>query len=464
MKKPEKRPSPFLRFRRGPAFGRELRATLYLALPLMLGELSSMLMGVAGTMMTGRLGETALAAAGISGVVFVFSMLLVWGGVRILPTPVAEAHELRDGARVKTLLLAGGVLALFFTVACMALLQAGIALFDQLGQDPEVAALAIEYLRIILWSMPMLVIFAIFVNFLDAFEYVKITMYLSIFGMVLDITLNYLLIFGHFGFPRLGFKAIALNTGITHTVLNLGLLWFLWRKKELAYLWAAQADRREVLRQSGRFIRHGLPSALQIMVEFAAFGAGTVLIGRIGKTEQAAHQIAINLISITYVTVMGVSTAGMIRVGQAMAYRNRARVWLAGTATLCLAIGLMLVPMVLFLGIPHQIAALYSRETAVVSIATGLVFCAGLFQVADAAQATGLSLLRSLHDILTPSFISLVAFWLVGLPLGYWLAFYRQWHAQGIWAGYLVALSIQALWFVGRFYGRVKKYNWQTDK
>lgn len=449
--------NPFSRLWRGPILRAELTKTFWLALPLMLGELSSILMGLAGTMMVGHLGETALAASGIASVVYVMSMLIVWGSIRMIPTPVAEAHELRDGARVRTLVIAGLVLGVLLLIAASLFLWLGIRNFDLLHQDPEVAALAVEYLKIIVFSMPVLILFAILINYLDAFEYVQFTMYLSFFGLALDITLNWLFIFGHFGLPRLGINAIAMNTGISHAVMTTGLVWMLWRKKELAYFREARTQVAAVWVQTKVFIRNCIPSALQIMVEFAAFGAGTVIIGQISKTEQAAHQIAINLISVTYVTIMGVSTAGMIRIGQALAYKSRVRIWLAGISTIVLAMLIMLVPTTAFLLFPGPIVGLYINDPAVVGIATTLVFFAGLFQIADAAQASGISMLRSLNDVKVPSLLSFVAFWIIGIPLGYWLAVHQGWNAKGIWVGYLAALMIQAVLFVWRFFGNLQR-------
>jgi multidrug resistance protein, MATE family len=449
------RQSPFLRFGRSPIFYPQLRATFTLALPLMLGELSGMLMGVASTMMVGHLGETALAGLSIATVVFIIAMLLIWGSVRMVPTPVAEAHELRDGERVKTLSLAGLAMGGVFAVVASALLHIGIVHFDYLGQDPEVANIAVAYLHCIVWSIPAMILFAVLVNLADALEYVRFTMLLSFVGLAFDVFLNWLFIFGHLGMPKWGVSAIAINMGITNLLMSVALLIFFWRKKELAYIRNSRTHWPAIWSQTLTFIRLGVPSALQIMVEFAAFGAGTIIIGQISKTQQAAHQVALNLISVTYVTIMGVSTAGMIRVGQALAYQSRVRVWLAGTSTLCLAMLIILVPTLAFLIVPGFFARLYVEETAVIAIATSLVFLGGLFQFADAAQASSVSLLRSLNDVLVPSAISFVAFWLIGIPLGYWLAVHQGWKAQGIWMGYLVALIIQSVLFLKRFYGLV---------
>ncbi len=447
------RPNLLDRLWRGRVLRAEIAATFGLALPLMLGELSSMLMGVVGTVMAGHLGETALAASGVAGVIFVMSMLLVWGSIRMIPTPVAEAHELRDGPRVRTLLTAGLVMGVFLVIVCCTLLWIGTQYFYVLKQDPEVSRLAVSYLHIIIFSMPVLILFALLINYLDAFEYVRLTMLVSFFGLALDVTLNWLFVFGRFGLPRLGINAIAMNTGISHGVMCLILVGILLRKRELHYFRVAQIIWLEVWIQTKSFIRYGLPSALQIMVEFGAFAAGTIIIGQISKTQQAAHQIAINLVSATYVTIMGVSTAGMIRIGQALAYQSRIRIWLAGVSTMLLGMLIMLVPTAVFLFLPRTMVTLYISDPEVISIATGLLLFAGLFQLADAAQATSISLLRALNDVLAPSVISLVAFWVIGLPLGYWLAVYQGWQAAGIWMGYLVALVVQAGLFMRRFFG-----------
>jgi len=447
----------------GRLFRTEIKATFFLALPLMLGQLSSMLMGVVGTMMAGRLGATALAASGIVGVVFAVSMLLVWGSVRMVPTPVAEAHELRNGERVKTLVMAGMMMGLtLILVSCM-LLTLGIHFFDVLKQDPEVAVLAKSYLKIMIYSLPVLVLYAILVNLVDAFSYVRITMVLSFVGLGIDILLNWLFMFGRYGLPKMGIDAIAMNTGISHAIMAVGLLLFLLGKKELHYIRTAKLHWSKVWKQTTTFIQLGFPSAMQMLFEFAAFGAGTIIIGQISKTEQAAHQIALNLVSASYVTIMGVSTAGMIRIGQALAYNSKARVWTAGVATLVLSMAIMLLPAALFLFFPKTVVGLYISDASVVGIAISLMLYAGLFQLADAAQAASISLLRALSDIKIPALLSFCAFWVVGLPLGYWLAVPQGWNAKGIWMGYLVALILQAILFGVRFFTLVKQKRFHVE-
>jgi len=447
----------------GRLFRTEIKATFFLALPLMLGQLSSMLMGVVGTMMAGRLGATALAASGIVGVVFAVSMLLVWGSVRMVPTPVAEAHELRNGERVKTLVMAGMMMGLtLILVSCM-LLTLGIHFFDVLKQDPEVAVLAKSYLKIMIYSLPVLVLYAILVNLVDAFSYVRITMVLSFVGLGIDILLNWLFMFGRYGLPKMGIDAIAMNTGISHAIMAVGLLFFLLGKKELHYIRTAKLHWSKVWKQTTTFIQLGFPSAMQMLFEFAAFGAGTIIIGQISKTEQAAHQIALNLVSASYVTIMGVSTAGMIRIGQALAYNSKARVWTAGVATLVLSMAIMLLPAALFLFFPKTVVGLYISDASVVGIAISLMLYAGLFQLADAAQAASISLLRALSDIKIPALLSFCAFWVVGLPLGYWLAVPQGWNAKGIWMGYLVALILQAILFGVRFFTLVKQKRFHVE-
>jgi MATE family multidrug resistance protein len=147
----------------------------------------------------------------------------------------------------------------------------------------------------------------------------------------------------------------------------------------------------------------------------------------------------------------------MIRIGQALAYKSRVRIWLAGISTIVLAMLIMLVPTTAFLLFPGPIVGLYINDPAVVGIATTLVFFAGLFQIADAAQASGISMLRSLNDVKVPSLLSFVAFWIIGIPLGYWLAVHQGWNAKGIWVGYLAALMIQAVLFVWRFFGNLQR-------
>jgi multidrug resistance protein, MATE family len=436
---------------------RELRHTFTLALPLMMGELSGMLMGVMGTLMLGHLSETALAAQSIAGVVYIGAMILVWGTLRILPSPVAEGHELRDGHKVNTLFKASLMIVVFFSFVCTFVLWLGIQNFDILKQDPSVSAMSIDYLYHFLYAIPALVLFATVVNFLDAFEYVRLTMVVAFVGLAVDVFLNWLLIYGNWGFPKWGMNAIAINTGIVHFLMALYILWVLLTKKELAYFRIVKTKWSEVWAEFMKFIRMGVPSGLQMLVEFMAFGVGTIIIGQISKTEQAAHQIALSLISATYVTILGVSTAGMIRVGQALAYRSRVRIWLAGVSALILGVGIMLIPTFFFIVIPKSIATFYIDDPSVVGIAAGLVFLGGLFQMADAMQAVSISLLRAIKDVVQPFILSFIAFWVIGLPIGYWLAVHQGWNAKGIWVCYVVSLIIQAYLFVTRFFKLVDR-------
>jgi len=342
-------------------------------------------------------------------------------------------------------------------------LTLGIHFFDVLKQDPEVAVLAKSYLKIMIYSLPVLVLYAILVNLVDAFSYVRITMVLSFVGLGVDILLNWLFMFGRYGLPKMGIDAIAMNTGISHAIMAVGLLFFLLGKKELHYIRTAKLHWSKVWKQTTTFIQLGFPSAMQMLFEFAAFGAGTIIIGQISKTEQAAHQIALNLVSASYVTIMGVSTAGMIRIGQALAYNSKARVWTAGVATLVLSMAIMLLPAALFLFFPKTVVGLYISDASVVGIAISLMLYAGLFQLADAAQAASISLLRALSDIKIPALLSFCAFWVVGLPLGYWLAVPQGWNAKGIWMGYLVALILQAILFGVRFFTLVKQKRFHVE-
>lgn len=320
---------------------------------------------------------------------------------------------------------------------------------------PKSPALAVSYLKIVVYSLPAIIILVVSFTYADAYEYVRLTMVVSFAGLLLDIFLNWLLIFGHWGFPKMGYEAIAMNMGLSHGFMAILLIGTLLRKKNLQYLRTARTTVGAVWTQTRTFIRLGIPSALQMLVEFGAFGIGTIILGQISKTEQAAHQIVLNLVSVTYVTIMGITTAGMIRIGQALAYRSRVRIWLAGVATIVLAMTFMLLPTVAFLSLPRFIVGCYIADADVIRIAVPLMLLAGLFQLADAAQASGISLLRALNDVVRPSVLSFIAFWVVGTPLGYWLAVYQGWAAKGIWTGYLVALLLQAVFFVRRFFGLV---------
>lgn len=449
----------FIRLLEGRTLKREFRLMLRLALPLMLGEMSSMLMRVVSTMMLGRVGKIELAAQSVGDVIYVLSMLLVWGSVRILPSPIAEAHELKDGKRLKTLIGACIYLLSAFAIICSSLLAVGIWLFPMLKQDPSVSRIATEYLHYILLVFPTVVFWAMLVNIADALNYVRITMTIAFLGLLIDIFSNWLFIFGNWGFPKMGLNGVAVSIGIAHGSMGVILASFLYQQEALLYVRKAIVNSKEVWHQFLHFLKLGIPSGLQIIVEVAAFSIGTVIIGQISATQQAANQIALNLVSLTYVTILGTSTAGMIRVGQGLAHKSRIRIWLAGVANIMLSSLIMLIPMALFCIIPEKIASLYVKDNAVIAVASTLLMIGSGFQLADAVQASSISLLRAVGDVLAPSFMSIASFWVVGVPLGYWLAIELGWNAVGVWVGYLVALIIQAFLFAKRFFYFTSTYS-----
>ena len=428
-----------------------LRPTLLLAYPVIFSQLGHVMVSFVDSVLVGRTGTVPLAAVslGVSSTT-IFLMLGIGLSMGSLPL-VAAADGRRDLPDLARLLVSSVWLSGLAGLVLAGLGQLVPPLLHYLGQPPAVEALAAPWVRVISWSMLPLMLFQGFREFAEGLGLTRQAMWLSVLANVVNAALCYAFVFGHWGAPRMGLMGSAWATLIAR-VLMAGLM--------AAYVLLAQ--RLHVYRAAvtswwpdwatlRRLFNLGAPIGVQMAFEVGAFAAAAIMIGWLGAPSLAAHQVAINLASITYMAASGIAAAATIRVGKLFGGGHLAEARQAGFAAYVLGLGFMGSMGVLFICTRHLVPYLYINDPQVVAQAATLLLIAALFHVSDGLQVVGLGALRGLEDVKVPSVVALLAYWVVALPLGYFLGFKLHLGAPGMWTGLLVGLSIVAGVLLMRF-------------
>ncbi len=437
------------------AFRSELAAATRLAVPVVLSQLGMMLMGVIDTMMLGHLSAEALAAGALGHILTLCPMMIAYGILAALDPLVSQAHGAEDSAAIGGHLQRGLAMAAALTAPIVLLLLDVGPFLRLLGQQPEVSRDAATFVRGILWGLLPYFLFVALRQTLQAMSHVRPAVMAIAIGNVCNLTFNWILIFGHLGAPALGVRGSAFSTSISRWVMFLYLL--IASRRHLAPYWRGFTAEAIALRDHLRMLRIGVPIGLHNTVELLIFAIGAVLIGQIGVTALAGHQIAINLASLTYMVPLGVSGAAATRVGNAIGRRDPTGARLATKACLALGAGTMLACAILFLLFPGPLARLYTNDPAVIAMVTALLPIAAAFQVFDGLQVVSAGVLRGAADTTFPAAVAFLGYWVIGLPTGWILAFRAGLGARGLWWGFTVGLAAVAILLLLRIAVRFRR-------
>lgn len=432
----------------------ELRATTRLALPVAGVQVGMMLMSVADTMMVGRLSPTALAAAALGTLYFHNVVALGQGLLMALDPLVAQAVGARDRPAIATAVQRGLVLAALVAVPLgLALLPAGPVL-RALGQPPTVVPDAAAYVRASIPGLLPYLAFVVLRQTLQAMQHVRAIVIAIVVGNVANVALNWLLIYGAFGLPGYGVVGSAWASTVGRWLMAGLLLAGAWRTLRPALRpWRAGHWRARAL---APLVRIGLPIGAQQALEFGAFGTVGLLMGRLGAVPMAGHQAALNLASLTFMVPLGVGAAAAVRVGHAVGAGDAAGARRAAGAALVCGIGFMCGTAVVLLAVPGALASLYTTDAGVLAMAASLLPIAGVFQVFDGLQVVSLGVLRGAGDTRVPMVVNVVGFWLLGLPLGAWLALRAGLGPRGLWWGLTAGLAIVGVVLAARVRWRLR--------
>ena len=323
-------------------------------------------------------------------------------------------------------------------------------LLSYLGQDAEVLFHTYSYLDIICISLIPIILFQTFKQFIEGLGFTKPSMYISVISNVINIVLNAVLIFGLFGFPRLEIIGAAYATLISRVIMFLLILIYCLNDRRFSK-YILKTKFLVNLNHIKDIFRIGFASGLQYIFEVGAFSVATVMTGSIGAIHLAAHQIALNLASISYMIASGIGSASMISLSYYDGKRNFEDMRRSGFACFLLVFILMIVSALVFIIFRNYLPVLYVDDSSVINIASTLLIIAGLFQISDGIQAVGLGILRGIRDIKKPTVVTFISYWIISIPLSYFLGIEYGYGVYGIWIGLSIGLTLAAIFHVTRF-------------
>ncbi|MFC5270339.1 MATE family efflux transporter [Adhaeribacter terreus] len=427
------------------------KANISLAYPVVLSQLGHILVNVADSMMVGQLGTIELAASSLANSVFVVAMVFGLGVSYSITPLVASAAGNNNHNRMSLLLVNGTVLCTLFGIAIAAAGYFFSPMLVYLNQPAEVVEKAIPYITILFFSLLPLMVFQGFKQFAEGMSVTKPPMLISIFANVLNVILNYALIYGKLGLPEMGMNGAAIATCIARVLMAVLIAFYVLRSEDFKrYSYHFQRKYLSFIHMR-RITKIAFPISGQMIFEVGAFSFSAVMIGWLGAKELAAHQIAISTASVSYMMASGLAAAGTIRVGMQAGRGDFSELRKAGNSNMILAVIFMTVCALLFILLQNVIPHWYTQNAEVIQYAAGLLVIAGIFQISDGVQVVGLGVLRGLEDVKVPGLISLLAYWVVALPMGYVLGFKFGMGVYGVWTGLLVGLTIAAVLLYLRF-------------
>jgi len=429
----------------GGAARREVRTLLALALPVMAAQFGSMLLGVVDTLMLGRVGVEALAAAAIANALIFGLLLFGQGLVHGIDPLITQFHGAGKAAGVALAYQRGVVVALLISLPICGLLLASEVFLGWMGQEPRLAAEAYRYTLVQIPSIPIYFVFIALRQYLQGRGIVRPAMWVILGVNLFNAAANWALIFGKLGFPALGLYGAGIATGLSRFATLLGLGFFVWAFDLHRGAWLPWS--RKVLEPAAlrRIAAFGIPVAIQMALEVWAFSAGTLLAGRIGATALAAHTIVLNMAALAFMLPLGISQAAVTRVGNLLGRRDPRGAHRAAWIAVGMGAGVMSISAGAFVLLRHFLPALYTSAPEVVALAASVLPIAAVFQVFDGTQVAGCGVLRGMGRTRPAAWFNFVGYWVLGLPFAAWLGLSMGWGLAGIWWGLALGLAAVAI-------------------
>ncbi|MDP5216868.1 MATE family efflux transporter [Ruegeria sp. 2205SS24-7] len=438
-------------------YGGHVRAIALLGLPLIGGHLAQFAIGLTDTVMLGWYGVQALAAVTLGGSYFFVLFLLGAGFAMAVMPMVATAAAEEDETSIRRVTRMGLWLSLLFFAIASPLLWWSYPILLLMGQEPAVAETAATYLRVAGWGLLPALLVMVLKSYLAALERTQIVFWITIAAAITNGLTNYALIFGNWGAPELGVTGAAIASVVTQMVSLLAVVVYAVRvlpEHELfRRFWRPDWE------MFARVFRLGVPIGLTMLSEVTMFASSAVMMGWLGAIPLAAHGIALQLASATFMVHLGLSNAATIRAGNAYGRKDRAHLARGALVVTIMSLMISAVAVMLFLVFPEQLISLFMESDdpqrgQILLIGTGLLAVAALFQTVDGAQVIALGVLRGVQDTTGPMVIAALSYWLVGIPASYILGFQMGWGGVGVWSGLVLGLACAAVLLMARFWGR----------
>jgi MATE family multidrug resistance protein len=431
--------------------------TFYLAYPVMLSQLGQVLVGVADSMMVGRLGAEPLAAASLANSIF-FVLLMFGIGVSMAITPlVAMADGNKNFKKIASIFNHGFIINMLTGVMLFLLIVFFSPMLNYMNQPEEVVVLAIPYLAIITLSLLPFMFFQTFRQFAEGLSQTKQAMYITLLCNGLNVFLNWVLIYGNLGFPPMGLNGAGWATLISRVLMGLIMAYYVIKSKRYKGFQLSYGIKKLNFPMVSKMLKIGVPTGFQYIFEVGAFSTAAIMMGWIGVNALAAHQIAINLASVSYMMASGLSAAAMVRVGNQLGRRDIPSLRDAGFTVFVMVAIFMSISAVIFILFREYLPSLYIDDLEVIRTSATLLVIAGFFQLSDGVQVVGLGALRGMSDVKVPTIVTLIAYWVIGLPLGYFFSFTLGMQEVGIWYGLLIGLTVTGILLLYRFHTLSKK-------
>ena len=444
-------------------YARETRATVKLALPLIAGQLSSIGMNAVDVVLAGHYNAHTLASVAVGANVWLLALVCAIGVMMALPPSVAHLdgagakHEIGPLFRQALMLAATLGVLLWFGVR-----HAG-PLLRVLGVDAELLPDVQAFLHALSWGAPAVCFYYSLRGLSEGMSWTRPTMFFGFTGLCALAPMGYVLIYGKLGLPALGAQGSGIANAIVLWLQVIAFATYVRLSPRYRELHLFARFERPDLRAIAGLLHIGVPMGVTLLMEAGMFSIAALLISRFGTTAAAAHQIAINFASITFMVPLGLALAITVRVGNAAGRNDPAGVRYAGFGGIALTFVTQALASSLMLGIPLWIARLYTDAPAVMALAAHLLMLAGAFQFADGIQVASNGALRGLKDTRLPMFITVLAYWGIGMPVGYMLAFHAGWRTPGMWAGLSAGLYAAALLLSARFTRLARDGTWKRS-
>ena len=427
------------------------RKTFLLAYPLMLSQLGHIMVSVVDTAMVGQIGTIPQAAVALANSLYI--LVLVFGlGVSYGITPLVAAADssknyLENAALLKHSIIINTALGIILFL----LLFLASPVLNLFNQDQVVVDLAIPFLNVMILGMIPLCIFSGLKQFTEGLSFTAIAMVITIGSNLLNILLNYLMIFGHWGFPEYGMMGSCWASFISRIVMAIAMFLYVYYNKAFKVYWKDINFKTISISLTKKILALGVPSGMQWVFEVGAFSFAVIMVGWISPAAQAAHQIALSIAAVTYMMASGLSAAASVRVGNQLGLKNREGIRIAGFSTFIMVFVFMSIAAFSFVLFKNILPTFFNKEVNVINITSSLLVIAAFFQISDGIQVVGLGALRGIKDVKIPTIITLIAYWGIGLPMSYIFAFKCNYGTLGVWYGLLLGLTMAAILLFWRF-------------
>jgi len=428
-----------------------IKETIKLAYPVVIGQLGHMMLGVVDSLMVGRLGAVQLAASSlVNGLILLILVLGIGMSVALTPlVAIAKGSEKHDECGI--ILRQGLLVNIVFSFLLVVVIYFLADLIHYLNQPVEVAQYAESYLKILNISIIPFMLFQTYKQFSEGLSFTKPPMTILIFSVFINAFLNWILIFGNLGLPRLELDGAGYATLMTRIFMAAAIFIYIRNAKSFQEFDPSLRFKSVNFKVIRKIVNIGVPGGFQMFFEVGGFSFAAIMVGWIGVNELAAHQIALNLASITFMVGLGISISVTIRVGNFLGKRDLVEIKKAGYSALFIIAVIMSLFGIMFFAFRNYLPTLYINDVEVIKIASSLIIIAAIFQIVDGLQIVGVGILRGLTDMKAPMVISFIAYWVIGLPVAYLLGFIFDFGVEGIWVSFVVGLTLAAIFFILRF-------------